>query len=218
MALGFDTDDLYERRLRREAPPPEPKKVLKGQAALSSFVRLLENRKLHYRTKFQDIPISVENRKGSIRRGKDPDGNDWATKHKRPYGYIPGTRGVDGDELDVFVGPDKDAAYAYVIHINDPKSGEYDEDKVMLGFSTQEAAVKCFRDHYDEPHKFFDGVDAIPMWKLSKKVFTKKYTSQRLVASRRRKKRTKETWGFSSKSLVHDTSGKNHGGAAHIFT
>jgi Inorganic Pyrophosphatase len=159
--------------------------VLVGQEALEDFShRLRENRKLHYKTEFQGLPISIENRRGSIRRGKDPDGEDWETKHKAPYGYIRGTKGADGDALDVFMGPEPHAAYAYVIHINNPESGEYDEDKVFLGFSDEQAAVDCFRQHYDEPHKFYSGVDVIPMWKFRDKVFVKSYTSKKLVASR----------------------------------
>jgi Inorganic Pyrophosphatase len=165
------------------------RKILVGQEALDHFAkgisRLLENRKLHYRTTFQDLPISVENRKGSIRRGKDPDGNEWETKHKVPYGYIPGTQGPDGDAVDVFVGKNPDAAFAYVIHINNPKTGEYDEYKVFLGFDTASDAVSCFRNHYDEPHKFFRRIEQIPMWKFQNKIWVKKETAKRLVASTR---------------------------------
>lgn len=163
-------------------------KIFVGQEAIDNFLvglkRLRENRKLHYRTEFQGLPVSVENRKGSIRKGTDPDGKEWETKHKHPYGYIPGTTGPDGDAVDVFVGPNEDAAYAYVIHINKPDTGKYDEDKVMLGFDSEEDALRCFRQHYDEPHKFYSGMDIIPMWKFRDKVFVKKETSKKLVASR----------------------------------
>lgn len=165
--------------------------IFTGQEALSSFSRglavtalLREARKLHYKTSFQDIPISVENRKGSVRRGTDPDGDEWKTKMKRPYGYIPGTKGADGDALDVFVGPDEDAGFAYIVHSNCPDTGEFDEDKIMLGFSSSQSAKRCFLQHYDDP-KFFGGIDKIPMWKFNKKLWTKKETSRKLVASRR---------------------------------
>lgn len=164
------------------------KKVLQGQEALDGFAkgvsRLLEGRKLHYRTSFQAIPISIENRRGSVRKGKDPDGEEWRTKMKQPYGYIPGTRGVDGDELDVFVGPVEHAAFAYIVHSNNPETDEFDEDKVMLGFKNQEAAKNCFLNHYDDP-KFFGGIDKIPMWKFREKAFIKKHTTRKLVASMR---------------------------------
>jgi hypothetical protein len=163
------------------------KVVLTGDDALRGLlavrVRLLEGRKLHYKTSFQDIPISVENRKGSVRSGTDPDGDEWKTKMKVPYGYIPGTKGVDGDALDVFVGPDKDAAYAYIVHCNTPDGEEFDEDKIMLGFESRESAERCFKQHYDDSG-FFGGIDAIPMWKFDDIVWVKKKTTKKLVASR----------------------------------
>ena len=103
---------------------------------------------------------------------------------KVPYGYIPGTEGADGDALDVFVGPEENAAYAYVVHSNNPETGEFDEDKVMLGFQDADSAKRCFLQHYDDP-KFFGGMDSIPMWKFRTKAFIKKHTEKKLVASMR---------------------------------
>lgn len=56
--------------------------------------------KLSYRTKYQGMDISIENRKGSIRRGTASDGTKWETKMTWPYGYIRGTEGTDGDHVD----------------------------------------------------------------------------------------------------------------------
>lgn len=163
--------------------------VYKGQEALDHFAealgsRLRETRKLHYHTTFQNLPISIENRKGSVRKGVDDDGSEWKTKMRHPYGYIRGTEGPDGDGVDVFVGPNEDAAYAYVVHCNDPESGDFDEDKVMLGFNSSQRAKEVFLQHYDDP-KFFGGIASIPMWKFSEKVFVKKNTVKKLVASMR---------------------------------
>ena len=172
------------------------RKILVGQEALDHFAkgisRLLENRKLHYRTTFQDLPVSVENKKGSIRRGVDPDGEEWKTKMKVPYGYIPGTKGADGDAVDCFVGPYEDAAYAYVVHSNNLETGEFDEDKVMLGFRDAESAKRVFIQHYDDP-KFFGGMDEIPMWKFRDMVWMKKHTEKKLVAAVRESQRFRES-------------------------
>ena len=161
--------------------------IYRGQEALDKFAeglgrRIREANKLHYKTTFQNLPISIENRKGSVRKGVDDDGSEWKTKMKVPYGYIRGTEGPDGDGVDVFVGPNEDAACAYIIHCNDPESGEFDEDKVMLGFDSSKKAKEVFLQHYDDP-KFFGGIDEIPMWKFSDKVFIKKHTVKKLVAS-----------------------------------
>ena len=159
--------------------------IFTGQEALQEGARRLsENRKLHYKTSFQDLPISVENRRGSVRRGTDPDGDEWKTKMHVPYGYLRGTHGADGDAVDCFVGPNENASHAYVVHSNNIETDEFDEDKVMLGFDSEQAAKDCFLRHYDDP-KFFGGIDAIPMWKFREKVYVKKETTRKLVASRR---------------------------------
>jgi len=203
-----------------------------GQEALDGFTQgisrlledkksgLRENRKLHYHTSFQDLPISVENRKNSVRSGTDPDGGEWRTKMKVPYGYIPGTEGADGDAVDCFVGPEEDAAYAYVVHANNPETGEFNEDKVMLGFDSAESAKQVFLQHYDDP-RFFGGLDTIPMWKFRDHVWVKKRTSRKLVASLR------ESGVRTFLLAEHDASLQvpeeffgepNLGGQAHIFT
>lgn len=165
----------------------EQKKCFTGQDALQAFCeslgkKLQESRKLHYKTSFQNLPISIENRKGSIRKGVDPDGSPWEVKMRFPYGYIRGTEGADGDSVDVFVGPDENAPFAYVVHCNDVETNSFDEDKIFLGFNSSKRAKEVFLQHYDDP-KFFGGINAIPMWKFSDKVFVKKHTLKKLVAS-----------------------------------
>lgn len=137
---------------------------------LESTLSLLANRKLHYRTMFQGIPISVENRKGSIRRGTSPEWGPWKTKMKHPYGYVRGTKhlGMDGAELDVFVGPNKFAKTAYVIMIKKaPDFKKNDEQKVMLGFNSAQEAKEALLKHFDDP-KFFGSMKSIPMHQFRK--------------------------------------------------
>ena len=86
-------------------------------------------RKLSWR----GLTISIENEAGSVRRGTDRDGKAWETRMRFPYGYFNRTEGVDGDHVDVFVGPDLEAPTVYVVHQR--KAGNwrrYDEDKVMI--------------------------------------------------------------------------------------
>ena len=105
--------------------------------------------KLQGHTSVQGIPVSIENRKGSVRKGVDPDGKPWRTKFKLPYGYIPGTLGNDGEEIDAYVGPHKTAPNAFVIHQRNITGKGFDEDKVMLGFEDIEEARKFYLDHYN---------------------------------------------------------------------
>lgn len=107
--------------------------------------------KLHFQTKFQGIPVSVENRKGSYRRGVDSDGKPWEIKMDYHYGRIPRTRGTDGDMVDVFIGPDKNAPRVYVIEQVWPDTGVFDEHKCMLGFKTKAEAIRGYKSQYNRP-------------------------------------------------------------------
>ena len=46
-----------------------------------------------------EFDISIEQPKGSVRRGVDANGRTWETKMNNTYGYIRGTEGVDGDTI-----------------------------------------------------------------------------------------------------------------------
>jgi hypothetical protein len=106
-----------------------------------------------YTTTFQGLPIVIENRKGSVRRGVDQDGHEWETRMMNPYGFIRvrDGRGADGEYIDCYLGPNREAMAVYVIHQQDPETHLYDEDKVMLGFNSQAEAETAYRKHYDKP-------------------------------------------------------------------
>ena len=119
---------------------------------------------------FQGLDIRVENPTGTLRSGVAPNGQTWETSMEADYGYIAGTEGKDGEDVDVFVGPDKDAQSAYIITIMKPPSFEnIDEQKVMLGYNTGAEAKRVFLQHYDSP-KFFGSMTAMTMTDFKKKV------------------------------------------------
>ena len=95
---------------------------------------------------FQGMTIKLDRPKGFVQKGKDKDGKPWERKYLVDYGYVPRTKGGDGDQLDVFLGGDKEADEAFWVeqHKDD---GEFDEFKVMLGFPTKVAAVACYKQH-----------------------------------------------------------------------
>lgn len=116
----------------------------------------MPNHKLHYRTMFQGMPVSVENRKGSKRHWYDPHNDTHGyTKMKYPYGYVRGTLGTDGDEVDVYIGNDKTSDRVFVITQNKaPEFKDIDEQKVMLGFDSPEKAKLAYLAHYDNKRFF----------------------------------------------------------------
>ena len=114
---------------------------------------------------FQGLSVRVENLAGSDRVGVDPDGVEWRTRMRVHYGEFVGTRGVDGDPVDCFVGPRKHAPFAYVVHARDRETGDYDECKVMLGFATKDEALGVYRGHYNGTG-WVDGVRKLAIGEL----------------------------------------------------
>lgn len=100
---------------------------------------------------FQGLQVDVENAAGSTRSGTSPEGVPWSTTMLYPYGEIRNTEGADGDRLDVYVGPNAVSPLVVVVHQQDPDTGEYDEDKCMLGWDDESAAVGAYLAHYDRP-------------------------------------------------------------------
>ena len=109
--------------------------------------------RLQGHTALQGLSIAIENRKGSVRSGEDPDGTPWRTKYKYPYGYIVGTEGNDGEEIDAYIGPDKKAPNAFVVHQHKLDGTGFDEDKVIFGVHSVEEAKKLYLEHYNKVGK-----------------------------------------------------------------
>lgn len=122
------------------------------------------------RITFQGIPVSVENPAGSVRRGVDPDGRPWETRMIYDYGYVRGSLGLDGDHVDVFIGPYPDAEFAYLIEQRvPPKFDRMDEQKAMLGFDSLGEACAAYLQHYNDS-RFLGPVRAMPMAEFRLKV------------------------------------------------
>jgi hypothetical protein len=148
---------------------------------LRNQLDVLANRKLDDRIVFQGMQISIENAKGSTRSGVGKDNKPWSVTMSYPYGYIRMTEGVDGDHVDCFIGPDEDAEFVYVIHTNEPTTGKYDEDKVMLGFKSEADAKKAFLENYSSS-KFFGSMDTLPIDKFKEKAYKTKAAPAKIAA------------------------------------
>lgn len=95
--------------------------------------------------------VTIENPKGSVRRGVDASGKAWQTTMHNTYGYIRGTEGVDGDHIDVFLSDDIDGWNGRRVFVIDQynEDGTFDEHKVMLGFNREEDAVAAYLSNYE---------------------------------------------------------------------
>jgi hypothetical protein len=155
---------------------------------LVTLSQLQANYKLDGKTEFQGLPISIENRKGSTRKGKCEKGKPWScwkTKMSAHYGYIRGVPGVDGDALDCFIGPNAKAKTAFVVHtLKAPEFKKHDEDKVMLGWNSAAAAKKALIANYGGDARHFGSMDAIPFEEFKQRVTHENFHPQKLTASR----------------------------------
>jgi N12 class adenine-specific DNA methylase len=100
--------------------------------------------------RFEGLDISIENPKGSIRRGKDPDGTAWESELPGDYGDIKGTKGADGDAVDILIGPKGAVGAAYVVEQIDLKTGKFDEIKVITGVETRGEAVSLYEQMFSD--------------------------------------------------------------------
>ena len=117
---------------------------------------------LQGRTVFQGIVIDIENKAGSFRTWYDPFGKEKGSTYMNwDYGYARGTNAVDGDEVDVYIGPHKSSDRVFVVRqMKKPGFKEFDEHKVMLGFDNAGEAEHAYKLQYDDP-RFFGGLTEI---------------------------------------------------------
>jgi DNA-directed RNA polymerase beta subunit len=97
--------------------------------------------------------ISIENPKGSVRSGTSPDGTKWSNVLACDYGDIRGTESVDGDPVDIYLSDHPEKGAVFVIDQIDPKTGKFDEHKVMYGFNSVEEASKTYLACYQKGWK-----------------------------------------------------------------
>lgn len=97
------------------------------------------------RVTFEGNKVALENPKGSVRSGVDPDGKPWSVKMPGDYGEFVGTKGADGDAVDVLIGNKGETGKAFVVNQQDHKTGEFDEHKVVLGEKSAEGAKALYK-------------------------------------------------------------------------
>lgn len=111
----------------------------------------------------QGLDIALENPKGSTRSGTDQDGRPWQSTMAHDYGYIKRTQGADGDHVDVFIGDKPESEMVYVVDQVDPKTGKFDEHKVMMGFADEQAARAGYLGNYEEGWQGLGAIKAMPV-------------------------------------------------------
>ncbi len=120
---------------------------------------------------FGGYDFVIENPEGSMRRG-EADGKKWEQKMNNTYGYILGKYGKDGDHLDMFINDGQDLdnwnGKVYVVDQVDPKTGLFDEHKVMYGFNSEAEARDAYLSNYEKGWKGLGAITGV-----SKEAFDK---------------------------------------------
>ena len=105
------------------------------------------------RVKIGPLDITIETPEGGERTGLDGDGKPWSTIMPAAYGYVRRTKGADGDQVDVFLGPDSHNAKqgpVFVVDQIDPATGQFDEHKALLGYPSEEAARAAYEASFSD--------------------------------------------------------------------
>lgn len=117
-------------------------------------------RKGHVRV--SGLDVSIENPKGSTRKGKADAAKPWKVTMPAHYGYIKGTKGADGDHVDLFIGDRGDNGRFWIIDQTTPDGSKFDEHKVVTGVDSAEDAVRIYKasfaDNFGE--KVYAGISA----------------------------------------------------------
>lgn len=151
--------------------PPVRKALRVGEGSLPATV-------ITQRT-FQGLPVAIENPAGSLRTWKDGD-DIGTTEMLFDYGFIEGVDGSDGEELDVYLGPDETAPDVHVVHQRRAPwgQGDHDEDKTMLGFADAGAAKAAYLAHRNDGDRAWGGMSVIPLDTFKRKLRTREGTGK----------------------------------------
>lgn len=160
--------------------------------------------------KLQGLDIALENPKGSTRSGTDQDGKAWHSTMAHDYGYIKRTLGADGDHVDVFIGDKPDSETVYVVDQVDPKTGKFDEHKVMMGFSDEQAAREGYLGNYEAGWKGLGAIKAMPV--ESFKRWVKEGDTTKPVAKKVRMSQQREGLSVIEASKVVDDFLRDYNG------
>lgn len=94
--------------------------------------------------------IAIETEAGGVRTGVGPDGKPWSVTLPHPYGYIKRTKGADGDQIDITLGPQPQAPRVFVVDQIDPATGKFDEHKNFAGFPDEASAVTAYQASFSD--------------------------------------------------------------------
>lgn len=122
-----------------------------------------EEYELQGKYNWHGLIIDIENKKGTYRTGKDPDGSTWKTFMNADYGRIRDTKTkADKEELDVYIYSKDDSDFVYQIkQMKAPEFEKFDEHKYIVNCPDKKSAIKLYLKQYDDK-RFYGGIVEIP--------------------------------------------------------
>jgi hypothetical protein len=121
--------------------------------------------------RFHGIDITVEYPAGSTKHGTNDSGEKWKRKYTDHYGRIAGLIGGDEEELDCFLRPHPDEECdAYIVIQMTTDGSRFDEEKLMLGYSSAEEAEEAYKRHCHKPELMFGGIEEMDMNELKDRI------------------------------------------------
>ena len=152
-APTIPAEDKKKTDLAAGAPTSTPEEIkveaLKTEPAPTEKQKEAGNYKKGH-IKVAGFDVTIENAKGSKRSGIGKDGEKWEVRMPAHYGYIRRTEGADGEQIDIYVGDDLDSQAVYVFDQYDADTQEFDEHKVMMGFTTLDDAKQAYDAAFDD--------------------------------------------------------------------
>jgi len=148
--------------------------------------------------------VTIENPKGSVRSGVDANGKEWSITMNNTYGYFKGTKGKDGDQIDVFIGDNPSPKTVYVVdQVNN--DGSFDEHKVLWGFDSEQSAKDAYLSNYEDGWQGLGNITGVPVedfnkWVESSKRKTKPFSEYKSIP----KKVNKVSFGLNADKYLHN--------------
>jgi hypothetical protein len=120
--------------------------------------------------RFQNLELDIEFPRGAKRPFRDDAGKQQFKTMLADYGEVKGTEGLDGDPVDVYVGPDKKSDKVFVVtQMTKGDWAKVDEEKCILGVRTQAEAKKLYLSHYNDS-RFCGAIKELSMSAFQKKL------------------------------------------------
>ena len=130
-----------------------------------------------YELTIKGMPIVIEFDAGDIKHTRT--GRDLLIHY--PSGFFKGSKGLDGDSVDCFVGPNTDANHVYLMRQINPSTKDIVEIKCMVGFPSDAVATEAYKLHYPDV-QYFGGMRSFEINSF-KSVLEKTVTDPNLLKS-----------------------------------